>query len=69
MELVITKENSIETQKAIGYRIKNNGEEKIMWLPKSMISLSHNYKLFESGTSEILSIPDWLYDKKIDELF
>lgn len=53
----------IQTEKAIGFKIKHNDTEKIMWIPKSQIK--NNFK----PTSKMADIPDWLYDKKIDELF
>jgi hypothetical protein len=56
-------ESPIFTQKAIGIRIKHNNKEKIMWIPKSQITeeLKPEFKM--------INIPDWLYDKKIAELF
>ena len=53
----------IQTDKAIGFKIKHNDSEKIMWIPKSQIK--NNLK----PTSKMADIPDWLYDKKIEELF
>lgn len=53
----------IRTDKAIGFKIKHNEKEKIMWIPKSQIK--NNLK----PDSKMADIPDWLYDKKIDELF
>jgi len=53
----------IQTEKAIGFKIKHNELEKIMWIPKSQIK--NNLK----PDSKMADIPDWLYDKKIDELF
>lgn len=56
-------DSPILTQKAIGVKIKHNNKEKIMWIPKSQIM--ENFK----PESKMIDIPDWLYDKKIDELF
>lgn len=56
-------ESPIFTQKAIGIKIKHNNKEKIMWIPKSQIT--EKFK----PESKMIDIPDWLYDKKIDELF
>ena len=53
----------IETEKALGFKIKHNDEEKIMWIPKSQIRNNLN-----PGTM-MADIPDWIYDRKIDELF
>lgn len=52
-----------ETEKAVGITIRHNDEEKLMWIPKSQIE-NPKWKL-----AELVSVPDWLYDKKIDELF
>lgn len=63
--IISWKENDkpIQTDKAIGFKINHNGAQKIMWIPKSQIKnkLKHESKMAD--------IPDWLYDKKIDELF
>lgn len=53
----------IQTEKAFGFKIKHNNEEKIMWIPKSQIK--NNLK----SDSKMADIPDWIYDKKINELF
>lgn len=53
----------IQTEKALGFKIKHNGVEKVMWIPKSR--LTNNFK----PDSRMADIPDWLYDQKIDELF
>ena len=53
-------------EKAIGIKIKHNGDIKIMWLPLSQISDDYKRTYQEK---RLLEIPDWLYDKKIEELF
>lgn len=53
----------IQTEKAIGFKVKHNEQEKIMWIPKSQIK--NNLK----PDSKMADIPDWIYDIKIDELF
>lgn len=59
----------IETPLALGFRIKHNNlgaglvEEKIMWVPKSLLKNE-----FKPGV-QMADIPDWFYDRKIDELF
>lgn len=52
-----------ETEKAIGFKVKHNEQEKFMWIPKSQIK--NNLK----PDSKMADIPDWLYDKKFSELF
>ncbi len=63
--IIYWKENDkpIQTDKAFGFKIKHNEKEKIMWIPKSQIK--NNIK----PNSKMADIPDWLYDKKIEELF
>lgn len=51
-----------ETEKAVGIVLKHNDGEKMMWVPKSLIK--NNWKQLEQ-----LEIPDWFYDKKVEELF
>lgn len=59
-----TKDNEpIQTDKAIGFKIKHNGQEKIMWIPRSQIK-----NTIKEG-STMADVSNWLYDKKIDELF
>lgn len=53
----------IQTEKAIGFKITHNDQEKIMWIPKSQIK--NNLK----PDSKMADIPDWLYDSKFKELF
>jgi len=50
-------------KKAIGIPYKHKGIIKTMWIPKSLIENKHWQ---ERG---FIDIPDWFYDKKIDELF
>jgi len=59
----------IETKRAIGVKVKNNGIEKILWFPRSLISRFNNYALFEAGTHDVIEIPDWLYNQKFNEVF
>lgn len=63
--IIFWKENDkpIQTEKAIGFKIKHNDSEEIMWIPRSQIK--NNLK----PTSKMADIPDWLYYKKIEELF
>lgn len=43
--------------------VKLNNDDKLMWIPKSQIE---NPKWKEA---KLISIPDWLYERKLDELF
>ena len=52
-------EKPIVTEKAIGYKVN----QEIMWIPKKM--LMNPYKPSDNS----IEIPDWLYDKKIEELY
>ena len=53
-----------EREKAVGIKIKHNGNEKTMWIPKSLIDNKRGWK-----EQRFIDVPDWFYDKKIDELF
>lgn len=55
-------EEPINTSKAYGFRIKHLDKVKVMWIPISQVDR------FDIS-ARIADIPDWLYDKKIDELF
>lgn len=55
-------EDPINTTKAYGFRVKHNDEIKVLWIPQSQVEMFDKDK-------RIAEIPDWLYDKKIDELF
>lgn len=57
-----SSEEPINTTKAYGFRIKHNDEVKVMWIPQSQVEKFDKEK-------RIAEIPDWLYDKKIDELY
>lgn len=46
----------IETKKAFGFKY----DKFILWFPKSQIEVNRD--------ARIADIPDWLYDKKIDEV-
>lgn len=52
-----------ETEKAVGVTIRHNDIDKIMWIPKSQIE-NPQWKL-----ANFIIMPDWLYNKKVDELF
>jgi hypothetical protein len=52
----------IVTSKAIGFKIIHNNQEKIMWIPKSLLT---DY----NETTRIADVPSWIYDKKVEELF
>jgi len=64
--IILVKDISevIETPKALGIPIKHKGQTKIMWLPKSLIENNRDWK-----RKKIIDVPDWIYDKKIDECF
>ena len=53
-----------ETDKAIGVRIKHDDRVKILWFPKSQIENKKGWR-----DQKMLDVPDWLYDKKIEEAF
>ena len=53
-----------ERDKAVGVPLKHNGIKKVFWCPKSQISNIGHWK-----ENKFIDVPDWLYDKKIDELF
>jgi hypothetical protein len=53
----------IETEKAYGFKIKHDDTEKVMWIPKSLIKNGIGPDVCMSD------IPDWFYDKKVEELF
>lgn len=62
--LVNFKINEIDERvKAVGIPFKHKGISKIMWIPKSLIE---NKAWKEQG---FVDIPDWIYDKKVTELF
>jgi len=53
----------IQTDKAMGFKIKHNGQQKIMWVPKSKI------KNTIKSDSKMADVEDWIYDQKFNELF
>jgi len=53
-----------ETLEALGIPLKHEGKIELVWIPKSLIINKTNWK-----KSKIVEIPDWFYDKKIEELF
>lgn len=55
-------EEPIFTKKSYGFRVIHNSEVKLMWIPVSQV------ERFDKE-NRIAEIPDWLYDKKIDQLF
>lgn len=52
----------VVTDKAMGFKIPHNGKNVIIWVPKSMMS---DLDL----DSMCVSIPEWLWDKKVNEVF
>lgn len=64
-EMIISWNDSnkpIETVKAFGFKIKHNDEEKIMWFPKSQVTIPNK-------NVNVAEVPDWLYDKRVEEMF
>lgn len=59
MILDLTTEKPIVTEKAIGYRVS---PKDVLWCPKSLL-----LKPYKEDDIE-LHIPDWFYDKKIEEI-
>jgi len=59
MILDLSIEKPIVTEKAIGYKIN---AKDIFWFPKSVLTKPYN------ENDKELHIPDWIYDKKVDEL-
>jgi hypothetical protein len=55
-------EEPIKTAKAYGFKITHESQLKIMWIPVSQVERIDK-------ENKIAEVPDWLYDKKIDELF
>ena len=55
-------EQPIKTSKAYGFKMMHEGKLKTMWIPMSYVERI-------DGENRIAEVPDWLYDKKIDELF
>jgi hypothetical protein len=55
-------EEPIRTPKAYGFKIKHNTVTKIMWIPLNQVERIDKEKF-------LAEIPDWLYDKKVEELF
>lgn len=62
MEIKFTEDEIIETKGAIGYKVSKKGK-MILWIPKGMIT---NTRWF---VDKVIEIPDWFYDKKVNELF
>jgi len=59
MKITWTKNNKpIVTLRAYGFYI----EGKIMWIPKSQVTIPDE-------NENMAEIPDWLYDKKIEEMY
>ena len=56
------KDKPIETAKAFGFKIKHNDVENIMWFPKSQVTIPN-------ANVNVAEVPDWLYDKRVEELF
>jgi len=54
----------IETNKALGVPIIHDEKKMTMWIPKSLIDNKKGWK-----KQKMIDVPDWFYDKKIDELF
>jgi hypothetical protein len=55
-------EEPIKSPKAYGFKITHEAQLKIMWIPISQVERIDK-------ENKIAEVPDWLYDKKIDELF
>jgi hypothetical protein len=55
-------EEPIVTNKAYGFKMTHEEKIKLMWIPISQIERIDK-------ENRIAEVPDWLYDKKIDELF
>ena len=55
-----------ETEKAVAFRIVHNSMVKKMWIPKSIINQGNPPSWRRVG---IVEIPDWLWNRKIEELF
>jgi len=63
--MVILKKNiSIVKETNAAICIIIIGMDKPFWIPKSQIKCFPNF-----DDANYFEIPDWLYDKKIDELF
>lgn len=57
-----TSEEPMFTGKAYGFKMTHEEKVKIMWIPLSQVERIDK-------ENRIAEVPDWLYDKKIDELF
>lgn len=55
-------EDPINTGKAYGFKVVKEGQTILMWIPQTQVESFDKEK-------RVAEIPDWLYDKKIDEIF
>jgi hypothetical protein len=63
--MILLKENTeriVETKKALGFKLKEFQE--LIWIPKSQCKYFPN---FNKATK--FEISDWVWDKKVGELF
>lgn len=55
-------EDPINTTKAYGFRVVHESQIRVMWIPISQVE-------YFNKEERVAEIPDWLYDKRIDQLF